>query len=179
MSLTLYNIQEIVTHGEISTSSETTSPTWRYHELKGYNSCCLYYWERKLAFLKFSSMQDTCPVFTIVNLAVFILETPGAHLVCSAVWSASSISLHVDACWCECQSIFSVLMPKVSIRQRELEIKVVLLVTRFCKWPVSLPHAQQKTSFFSKKTSSESTRQEEKGAGEGERETKNRRISFS
>lgn len=62
------------------------------------------------------------------------------------------------------QSTFSVFMAKVSIRQRELDIKVV---TRFHKRPVSLAQAQPKSIAFSKKTSSESTRQRKREQGRG------------
>lgn len=165
------NLQELATHRTLSELCETAFPPWRYRGLKGCNSCCFYYRERTLAFLKLSSMQDNMLNFHHGQLSSF--HSHDTQLSPRLISRVATLTHH--AYQHEWQSAFSVFMAKVSIRQRELDIKVV---TRFHKQPVSLAQAQQKSIAFSKKTSSESMR-EKKGAGEGERETKNRRITFS
>lgn len=52
------------------------------------------------------------------------------------------------ACLYDWQWVFSVPKSQANIRQRELDIKVELLVTRFPTWVVSLAHVEQETIPF-------------------------------
>lgn len=122
-------------------------PCWRDHELKGRNSCYIYYRERKLTFLKLSSLPGKIPPLSPNVNSFHSHNTQLSPCPISSVANLMHLSKH--ACLYDCQWVFSVPMSQANIRQRELDIKVVLLVTRFPTWLVSLAHVQQETIPFS------------------------------
>lgn len=159
----------MATQREVSVLVKRTFPRWRYCELKGF--CYIYCRERKLVFLKLSSLPDKMPNFDHMS-AVFILTIPSSYLAWSAVWPTSCISLNVhvymiDNGYSRC----------LSLRQISGKENWTLkwnywspdFLHGLCPW-LMLNKRPSPFIPFSKKTSSEPTKQAGGGREEGRRE---------